>query len=115
MWELRSYFGLSFAQLTEMQTNWNTFYNDELDNVRFTIPSPEADYDDTTSFAYWQWARSYFTMVNNDPYIYEEPSVKDSNPHTVAGYLEYWYWLNYYCNPGIENPDPNAMSDANWE
>ena len=30
MWELRSYFGLTFAQLTEMQTNWNTYYNEEL-------------------------------------------------------------------------------------
>ena len=45
MWELRSYFGLTFAQLTEMQTNWNTFYNDELQVVLDLIPS-ESPYVD---------------------------------------------------------------------
>ena len=30
MWELRTYFGLTFAQVQEMQENWNLFYNDEV-------------------------------------------------------------------------------------
>ena len=45
MWELRSYFGLTFAQLTEMQENWNKFYNTERDYVLELVPS-EAPYDD---------------------------------------------------------------------
>ena len=45
MWELRSYFGLTFAQLTEMQENWNKFYNIERDFVLDFVPS-EAPYDD---------------------------------------------------------------------
>ena len=111
MWELRTYFGLTFEQLTEMQTNWNTFYNDELEVVSFTIPS-EPPYDDGTGFAYWQWATSHFTNIAPYPYPYEEPSVAISNENTVAGYLEYYYWLNYYCDPATGNP--NAMSDDNW-
>ena len=31
---------------------------------------------------------------------------------TVAGYVEFYYWLNYYCNPTSE---PSAMSQANWD
>ena len=45
MWELRSYFGLTFAQLTEMQTNWNKLYKEELEIVLYLNPS-EAPYDD---------------------------------------------------------------------
>lgn len=30
LWELRTYFNLSFEQVEEMQQNWNTFYNDEV-------------------------------------------------------------------------------------
>ena len=28
MWEMRTYFGLTFAQVEEFQANWNTLYND---------------------------------------------------------------------------------------
>ena len=46
MWELRSYFGLTFAQLTEMQENWNKLYNEERDYIlEFQVPSA-APYDD---------------------------------------------------------------------
>ena len=36
MWELRTYFGLTFAQLQEMQTNWNTYYADALNEIYLT-------------------------------------------------------------------------------
>ena len=57
--------------------------------------------------AYWQWADSYMTRNRNpaDP----EPSVAFST-NTVTGYVEYWYWLNYYCNPD----EAAAMSKDNW-
>ena len=29
----------------------------------------------------------------------------------MTGYVEYWYWLNYYCNPDNQG----AMSTANWQ
>ena len=27
-----------------------------------------------------------------------QPSVANAT-NTVTGYVEYYYWLNYYCNP----------------
>ena len=39
LWELRSYFGLTFAQVEEMQLNWNTYYNNEATTVLLSFPS----------------------------------------------------------------------------
>jgi len=45
--------------------------------------------------AYWQWADSYITRLKSIP---PTPSVINSTD-TVTGYVEYWYWLNFFCNP----------------
>jgi len=39
LWELRSYFTLSFYQVQEMQENWNLFYNDESEVVLNSVPT----------------------------------------------------------------------------
>ena len=39
LWELRTYFGLSYAQVMEMQVNWNLFYNDKAPIVIESLPS----------------------------------------------------------------------------
>ena len=45
---------------------------------------------------------------------FKEASVYFSNTDTVAGYLEYWYWLYYYCgDPDVEE-SAKAMSAENW-
>ena len=77
-----------------MQDNWNTYYTDQTNIVKESIPSA-APYDDQTGVAYWQWADSYMTQYKSDP---AGPSVLNSTD-TVTGYVEYWFWLNYYCNP----------------
>ena len=44
-----------------------------------------------------------------------EPSVADASD-TVTGYVEFYYWKNYYCDPTKEASDVNqqAMSSENW-
>ena len=60
IWELRTYFQLSFDQVQEMQTNWNLFYNDDASVVLYSVPTTEP-YINQTGIAYWQWAASYMT------------------------------------------------------
>lgn len=103
-WELRSYFGLSFDQVQEMKTNWNTYYNDNVNKV-INLPPTQEPYIDQTGVAYWQWADSYMT-THSLPF---GPSVANQTD-TVTGYVEYNYWLKFWCNP--ENQ--GAMSPENW-
>ena len=107
LWEIRTYFGLSYAQVMEMQVNWNLFFNDKMPIVVDSIPSMEP-YLDQTGVAYWQWADSYITMYDQEPI--EQPSVSYASD-TVTGYVEFSYWLDYYCNP----ERAGGMSAANWE
>ena len=103
-WELRTYFNLTFNQVQEMKTNWKTYYDDNEQKVLNLIPSV-APYQDQTGIAYWQWADSYLTE-HTIPF---GPSVFNQTD-TVTGYVEYSYWLKFFCNP--ENQ--GAMSEANW-
>ena len=105
-WELISYFGLTYAQVEEMQENWNLYYNDALTTVLNSVPAV-SPYNSTYGVAYWQWADSYLTRKRNIP---PAPSVANST-NTVTGYPEYYYWLHYYCNPDNQG----AMSDTNWQ
>ena len=52
------------------------------------------------------------TEERSDP---SEPSVSYSSD-TVTGYVEFYYWKNYYCDPTKAASDVNqqAMSSANW-
>ena len=106
-WELYTYFGLSWAQIEEAQVNWNTYYNDNLETVLNTIPS-EAPYNSATGVAYWQWADSFMTRKRQLP---PQPSVINAT-NTVTGYVEYYYWLNFYCSPVDGN---GAISEHNWQ
>ena len=44
-----------------------------------------------------------------------EPSVSYSS-NTVTGYVEWYYWKNYYCDPTKPKNETNqqAMSSENW-
>lgn len=77
-----------------MQENWNLFFNDESNVVLNSIPTV-APYINQTGIAYWQWADSYMTEYRSSP---KAPSVLNSTD-TVTGYVEFNFWMNYYCNP----------------
>ena len=49
-WELKTYFGLSFDQIQEMERNWNTFYEAAEAKIFKKIPSGEQN---VTNYAYW--------------------------------------------------------------
>ena len=38
---MRSYFNLTFEQVDEFQQNWNTYYNDYVEEAIYAIPSNE--------------------------------------------------------------------------
>ena len=52
IWELRSYFGLTFAQVQEMQEKWNEFFNDAKTAVLDSVPVIGTNITQT-SVAYW--------------------------------------------------------------
>jgi hypothetical protein len=50
--ELRTYFGLTQAQVDEMQVNWNAYYNNNAAILNALIPSGP-DYENASGIAYW--------------------------------------------------------------
>lgn len=76
-----------------MAENWNKFYNEIEPIVYQSIPAQDP-YHDQTGVAYWQWADSYLTKRSIPP----GPSVLNSTD-TVTGYVEYFFWKKYYCDP----------------
>ena len=95
--ELRSYFGLTQAQVDEMQVNWNTYYQNNA-NIVVTLPPLALEYQNSAGIAYWQWCVSYFTRDDYPP----EDSVAFV-VNTVTGYPEMYYWKNSYFLPNINN------------
>ena len=95
-----------------MQTNWNTLYNSEK-YVLQNLDRIKGSNDTQTEVAYWQWADSYMTSSGLIKHEKHDPSVAYSFKDTVSGYLEYSYWLNYYCDPTNDESE-KAMSSANW-
>ena len=51
-WELRSYFGLSFDQVTEMATNWNAWYNEQT-RIVYNNTLTKGFNQTQTGVAYW--------------------------------------------------------------
>ena len=52
IWEMRTYFGLSFNQVQEFQANWNKYFN--LYKEYWMQQSPAKGYNATqTGIAYW--------------------------------------------------------------
>ena len=41
LWEMRSYFGLTFDQVDEFQQNWNSHLNDWMETIIDSIPAEE--------------------------------------------------------------------------
>jgi hypothetical protein len=58
--ELRTYFGLSSAQVQEITNNWNGLFGAQLDLFNINLPSP-AEYQNTFGVGYWQWATGQIT------------------------------------------------------
>ena len=59
--ELRTYFGLSSAQVQEITNNWNGLFGSQLDTFNINLPSP-AEYQNTFGVGYWQWATGQITQ-----------------------------------------------------
>ena len=79
-----------------MKTNWNMYNEGKYEFVRYQWPSNDT-YRDQVGCAYWQWADSYMTRYKQSP-DQIAPSVAYASD-TVTGYVEYWYWLNYFACP----------------
>jgi len=86
--ELFTYFGLTKAQIDEIQGSWNNLIKAKLDIV-YSLPPSE--YDTVQAVAYWQWAASYMTLENS-PHV---ESVAKVNPQ-IVGYPEISYFLDQY-------------------
>ena len=96
-WEVKTYFDLTFSQVDEMETNWNMFYTNALNEVVKTIPSPD-NYLNINGVAYWQWADGYMTQYRSFPY---KPSVAEV-VNTVTGYPEISYFIsNFLLNSAV--------------
>lgn len=88
-WECKTYFGLSFDQLNEIETNFRTYYNDQLTITTDLLPSPD-EYRNEQGIAYWQWADAVMTDLHNDPRV--ESVTKIVN--TVTGYPEISFFIS---------------------
>ena len=97
-WELKTYFGLSFDQIKEMEESWNTFYGKAEAKILRHVPSGEHN---VTNYAYWQWANGIAKR--------NKSSLVDIR-ETETGYPEFFYWLDQFCNPD----HVGAMSSDNW-
>lgn len=84
--ELQFYFGLSRAQIEELEPNWLNLFDTVNSAVKATIPSVPL-YQDAIGYGYWQWASSYWTQP--------EPSVTDLGvniANSIAGIPEINSW-----------------------
>lgn len=104
--ELRTYFGLSVAQVDEMEVNWNNYYNNNAKTINSMIPT-QPDYRNTQGVAYWQWATGYYTKVDTP----SEPSIALVS-NTVTGYPEIGYFKNYYMLPNINDANKLIFNDV---
>ena len=99
-WELKTYFGLNFDQIYEMEGNWNQYFSDAKTQIlEASVPSGDKN---VTNYAYWQWAKG----LGSSP----DASIVDVTNSGVTGYPEFIYWLDSYCNPS----EGAAMTDDNW-
>ena len=87
------------------QERWNSFYDENVGDVKSQVPSSTPYNATNQGVAYWQWAKGYTTTAA-DP---TEPSVVNST--SVAGYPEFSFWLEYFCNPEHQG----NMSQANYD
>jgi len=96
-----------------METNWNTFYTNHLNEVYASVPVPD-DYMNIVGVAYWQWADGYMTDKRSFP---EEPSVTKV-VNTVTGYPEISYFISdcllSFDNCAVSQDNINAMTGVKF-
>lgn len=93
--DLRTYFGLSKAQVDEMETNWNVFYDNNAAIIN-QLPPVSTTYRNSQGIAYWQWATSFFTRDDSPSY---DSVINTTN--TITGYGEIYYFKKAYFLPNI--------------
>jgi len=101
--ELRTYFGLSSAQVQEITNNWNGIFSNELDIVNFALPSP-AKYSNTFGFGYWQWATGQITQN-----LASVASMALLGSNLFVGYYDIPYFKTNYFNPLV-----NSQNEATF-
>ena len=104
--ELRSYFGLTPAQIEEFKTKWNELYESQKALfLQLAVPHRAGVEPDALAVGFWQWARSWVTQEVDPAGV--ESVTKLTN--SVAGFPEINYWRKRYLCEGdtisAENKD----------
>lgn len=60
--ELRTAFGLTFAQVQQLTSNWNSLYSTQ-EQLFYNMQPTNSTYANVFGSAYWQWANAYTTMA----------------------------------------------------
>lgn len=99
--EIRTYFNLSFKQISEAAKNMNSMYNKQKEAIFASVPTTETK--DLDALAYWQWASSLTTGFSN------YKSITELIPD-IVGYPE----INYYMSESFmktiaDNAEMTAM------
>jgi len=106
--ELRSYFGLSSAQVQELTKNWNGLYLSTKFFWDANIPSP-VEYQNTFGYAYWQWATGQITQISDNV-----DSVALLGNNAFAGYFEIPYFRTNYFNTIVNANNAAYFANVNF-
>lgn len=94
--ELKTYFGLTQAQVLRIEVNWNTLYSRDASFFRlFAVPASTI-YPDQQMVAYWQWANATLTHAATPP---TDSVIYASD--TVTGYPEISFFHTNYFNTTV--------------
>lgn len=105
--ELRTYFGLSSAQVQEITNNWNGLFGTQLDTFNIALPSPP-EYQNTFGVGYWQWATGQITQ---DLASVSSMALLGSN--LFVGYYDIPYFKTNYFNPLVNLQNQITFSSVN--
>jgi hypothetical protein len=104
--ELRTYFGLSSAQVQEITNNWNGLFGTQLDAFNIALPSPP-EYQNTFGVGYWQWATGQITQdlasVSTMAYL----------GSMFVGYYDIPYFKTNYFNSLVNSQNQITFSSVN--
>jgi hypothetical protein len=89
---LRTYFGLTFDQVSDISANWNTLWAGTLQTYNANLPSPP-EFQNTFGTAYWQWATGELTLANEGV-----ESIALLGNNAFAGFNEISYFHSAYFN-----------------
>jgi hypothetical protein len=105
--ELRTYFGLSSAQVQEITNNWNGLFGAQLDLFNINLPSP-AEYQNTFGVGYWQWATG---QITND--LAGVATMANFGNNEFVGYYDIPYFKSNYFNAVAIPQNQNIFSSVN--